>query len=365
MGRHAGLPVVYLLPGREIYACRFTVARQRHNLSTGERDQGRAREAALRLYHEAASKAGTPPRRRRLERVDSLADLSASYLETVEAERSRWTLKMQTVHWTHFRRRWKTLDEITSPAIERYKVDRLSQGDPPPTASTVYKELVTLSRFFKWCKRHGLIQHAPEFERPRVASDYKPPDLTPDDVRRVLATLPNSATHHNRFPVREWYTVMWAQAMRTGEVRALKWEDVDLARMRLTVRAARDKARVGRTIALAPEAAGVLQAMPEPRLPTARVFGDRDFRESLYIASKACGLPRLTPHHLRHARLSELASVSRDVAAVQFFAGHQSLTTTDRYVRSRTERTEELLRAVVDSGHKPKIPATKRKSVKR
>jgi integrase/recombinase XerC len=361
MGRHAGLPVVYLPVGREVWMCRFTVAGKRFHLSTGERDQGRAREAAQRLYHQTATAAGQAPRRRRLERVAPLADLSGEYLATVEAERSRWTLKMQTVHWTHFLRRWKALDDLSATAIERYKVDRLRDA----TATTVYKELVTLHRFFRWCKRNKLLDTIPEFERPRPASDYKPPDLTPDDVRRLLAAMPDATTHHNRYPVREWYTVMWAQALRTGELRSLRWADVDLAAGRITIRPARDKARVGRTIALAPEAADVLRRLrPEHPLPTAPVFGDRDFKESIKRASIAAKLPNVTPHHLRHARLSELASVSRDVAAVQFFAGHQSLTTTDRYVRSRTERTEELLRAV-DSGRSAKIPAARPKAKKR
>jgi integrase len=288
-------------------------------------------------------------------------DLSAQYLETVRAERSRWTLKMQTVHWAHFLRRWKTLDEITPPAIERYKVDRLKDAE----ATTVYKEMVTLSRFFRWCKRHGLIDALPEFERPRPASDYKPPDLTPDDVRRVLAELPDRSAHNHHYPVREFYTVMWAQALRSGELRSLRWDDVDLVNETLTIRPARDKARQGRTIALAPEALAVLRVEAErPRLPSGLVFGRLEVRQSLYNASAKAKLPRLTPHHLRHARLSELASVSRDVAAVQFFAGHQSLTTTDRYVRSRTERTVELLRSL-NSGSTPRNSGSKAKKRKR
>jgi integrase len=264
----------------------------------------------------------------------------------VEADRSAWTLKMQQVHWRHFLRVWSKLDEITSPAIERYKVDRLATAD----ASTVYKELVTLSRFFKWCKRHGLIDHVPEFERPRAASDYKPPDLTRADVIKLLGKLPPKVDHPKHYPAREFFTVLWAQALRSGELRSLRWADVDMERARLTIRPARDKARQGRTIALAPEAIQTFQELATlPQLTSGFVFGGMDMRESLKLAAARAGLPNVTPHHLRHARISELASSSRDVAAVQYFAGHQSLTTTDRYVRSRTERTEELLRSL-DSG---------------
>jgi site-specific recombinase XerD len=76
------------------------------------------------------------------------------------------------------------------------------------------------------------------------------------------------------------------------------------------------------------------------------IFPVSDLKESLWTASKRCGLGRVAPHHLRHARLSELASSTHDTAAVQYLAGHASLTTTDRYVRSSTTRAAAVLRAV-------------------
>lgn len=256
---------------------------------------------------------------------------------------------MQTVHWrAHFLDRWKKIDEITPAAIDRYKVERTREKAKPPT---IYKELVTLSRFFKWAKRHGHTDHVPEFERVDPVSDYKAPDLNAEEMRRLLAELPDRARHPKHYPVREYFTVLWAQGMRAGELQSLTWADVDLDRERLTVRASRDKARKGRTIALARESVAVLSEMAARKpLSASRVFGGFDLRVSLQLAADRAKLPKVTPHHLRHARLSELASSSHDVAAVQFFAGHQSLSTTDRYVHSRTERTEELLRGL-DSGY--------------
>ncbi len=272
---------------------------------------------------------------------------------------------MQTVHWrAHFLEgmRWKSIKDITAAAIDQYKVERTRAGAKPPT---IYKALVTLSRFFKWAKRHGHIDHIPEFERVKPVSDYKPPDLTPEDMRLLLAELPNRASHPKHYPAREFFTVMWAQGMRAGELMSLTWADVDLERDRLTVRASRDKARVGRTIALARESVDILSEMAQRKpLLVSRVFGVFDLRVSLERAAERAKLPHVTSHHLRHARLSELASSSHDVAAVQYFAGHQSLTTTDRYVRSRTERTEELLRGL-NSGDAPAKSGQKARSRKR
>jgi integrase len=264
----------------------------------------------------------------------------------------------------HFCSRWQRLEQVTGKAIEKYKVDRQAEDNGRGGLvglTTTYKELVTLSRFLRWCKRQGHLVEVPEFDRFRPVSNYRPPDLTAEVVRTLLAELPDQKTHHNRRPVREFFTVQWAQAMRPGEVMTLTWQDVDLERKRVTVRAANDKARAGRTIGLADEAYQTLKTLAKaPHLTTARIFDRCDYRVSLRLAGVKVGLPDVTPHHLRHARLSEMASVTRDVAAVQYMAGHKNLSTTDRYVRSRTERTEGLIKALSDIVSMPRSKKRKR-----
>lgn len=240
----------------------------------------------------------------------------------------------------HFSERWKRLADITQQAIEQYKVDRSHVK-----LTTLYKELVTLSRFLKWCRRAGYLGEVPEFERVRPVTDYRPVDLSPAEARALLAQLPDRTAHPKRYPVREFFTVQWAQGLRPGELRTLTWQDVDLRKRRLTIIQSNDKARTGRTIGLAPESYRVLKEMAKHgTLASALVFGRSEFRTSLKLAAERCKLGKVTPHHLRHARLSELASSTRDVAAVQYFAGHKNLATTDKYVRSRTERTELMLK---------------------
>ncbi len=123
----------------------------------------------------------------------------------------------------------------------------------------------------------------------------------------------------------------------------------------VTVRQSEDKARVGRTVGLADQAHAILTAMAKIKpLPSAPVFGDRDFRRSLENAAKACGLPRPTPHSLRHFRLTELGHAPTTApAALKFFAGHRRLDTTVRYLRGRTDATKGMLAAL------PQSPAKK------
>lgn len=368
MGRKPGLPTLYLPVGSTVYWCRFTVNGERRRVSTGTRDAREAGAEAQRFYAQAAL-GRSPAARGRVSRATSASPLKMLVAEYIVWTRANgkaesYVIKQEMHFRAHFLPLWGRLDKITTTSIEGYKVQRKTEGAKLPT---VYKELVTLSRFLKWCKKNGHLHETPDFERFKPVSDYEPPNLTPEDVRRVLDLLPDQATHHNRHPVREFFTVQWAQAMRPGEVMTLTWADVDLDKRRITVRQSLDKARTGRTIGMAKEAHEVLSRMAKlPHLQAARIFDRRDYRVSLELAAERAKLPRLTPHHLRHARLSELASTTRDVGAVQFMAGHKNLSTTDRYVRSRTERTEEMLK-LLDTGKEsaPTVPESKNRKAAR
>lgn len=352
MGRRAGMPVVFLPAGKTIYLCRFTVNGVRYRLSTGASDRGAAETAALELH--AQARLGQLAPHKRIPPAKALDDsppfdrIAARFLEWARAQgRAESYVSKQEGHLSRMGERWTRLGMITTEAIETFIADRRASVG----SVTIYKELVTLSRFLRWCKRYRYIASVPEFDRIAPVSDYKPPDLTPEDVAALLNAMPTRHTHPKRMPVRERFMVQWAQGMRPGEVELVRWRDVDLRQGLLTIPPTHDKTRQGRTVGLAKSARAVLEELKAERepLPTALIFGKRDLRVTIAKAVDAAGLPHVTPHHLRHARLSELASNTRDIPAVQFLAGHKRLSTTDRYVRSRTARTVALLEEA-DSG---------------
>ncbi len=367
MGRRAGAPTISLRPGKTVYTCRFTAHGTRYvDVSTGETDHGRALDAAVRLQAEALLRRPVS-RQRRVRHADqgSLAELSAAYLEQVEASgRAHSYVTKQAMHFrAHFLPRWERVSDLTAAVLDAYPAERAqekTQRKRRPSTVTVYKEQVTLSCFLEWCVRSGHLDALPLFERVRPVSDHKPPDLTREEVRRVLAQLPDRKTHPKRYAVRERYTVQWAQGMRDGEVATLRWSDVDLHRSRLTIRQSNDKARQGRVLELADDARKTLTEMAKRAyLSAALVFGHADLRASLNAACKRAGVERFSTHGFRHARLSELASSTHDVAAIQFAAGHKHSATTDRYVRSRTERTRAMYDAA-DSGVRNGVSVKKR-----
>ena len=365
MGRKPGTPTVYLRADSGVYWCAFTVNGVRYRLSTGCTNESEAHQAAARLHAQVALGRSVKRYRPPLPGSDQPLDLLfAEFAEWYRASgrAESYVVKMESHFRAHFWPRWRALSAITVEALEHYKVER---QDEDVSSVTVYKELVTMSRFLRWCHRvRRLIDHVPQVERPTQVSDYTPPTLTEREVRKLLRKLPTARTHPRRMPVREFFTFQWAQGMRPGEVRSLRWRDVDLEHRTVTIRQSEDKARHagGRSIALHDEAGAVLRAI-RPRTPhgEALIFGRCEFKESLKNAAKAAGLPHITPHHLRRARLTELASSTRDTAAVQALAGHKSLATTDRYVQSRVER----MHAVFDSVTLGKIRDKKKRRRKR
>jgi integrase len=138
---------------------------------------------------------------------------------------------------------------------------------------------------------------------------------------------------------------MWSMALRFTEASSIRWADVDLDTRRLTVRKTLDKA--GRTwvLPLTDEAANLLRSeQGRARRPDGKIFGIKSVRATL---DKICTDPHVTPHHFRHARISEWAANTRDLASVQFMARHMSIATTALYVRSRTEQAERMLQEIV------------------
>jgi integrase len=162
----------------------------------------------------------------------------------------------------------------------------------------------------------------------------------------------------------ELYRIAAFSGMRLGELRALRWDDVNLVDRRLVVhRAFSDgvegptKSWQARYIPIADPAAEAFA-----RLSTRGEFGGDDdyvfcnrlgraldgsaLRKRYQGAAEAAGLRRLHFHALRHGAGSMVARQA-DPRWVQGFLGHSSITTTERYLhtKARPEDVERLNRA--------------------
>lgn len=345
MGRRPGPPQVRVHGGK--WYARFT-ANGRRREEPLDVPASRPRREAEAAAEEARAKAILEPRAVTVDadgRERRIAALVDPYLDSVAAlGRDVRYVKEQGYHLrTHFQRvdddgqptRWGHLDDITAKSIADYQVERIA--DEISTV-TLYKELVTLSRFLKWAKRQGLIASVPEIERPTQSTEYQVPHLAPRDVKRLIRKLPKH--------LRLWATFTWMMALRLTESLSIEWRDVDAAGKHLTVRAEIDKAGQDWTLPLdeaAPVLAKLKRGAPRDRIFPPIAWADR---AALGEAAKAMGLPHVTAHHLRHARITEWAHGSKELASVQFMARHTNIATTGLYVRSGTAQAARMLAEV-------------------
>jgi integrase len=149
--------------------------------------------------------------------------------------------------------------------------------------------------------------------------------------------------------------------LRMGELRALKWRDVDFPRSVIRVRAsyAADELSVPksgkvRSVPMVPEVARELAVLSKRRDWTGDddlVFAEHDgtwlnddrLRRRYDAALKRAGLRRLRFHDLRHT-FGSLAITRADIVEVQAWMGHADIQTTMRYLhyRDRGQAAERL-----------------------
>jgi integrase len=336
---------------------RFTTPDGRRiDRTTGRTHKGAAAKEAADIYAQTLAGRERKVVQRPSRAQGELEDLIARWLAWAEDRVSpEWLATLEIYAQAHWLPRWARLSQLTEPAIERYIAERLREV----TSTTVGKELSGLRSLLKWCaKVAGVLSRVPTWERPKPKSDYEPVELTREQVLALLEKLPTQRAHPKGHPVREYYTVMWGTAWRLGTMSRVTWEDLDLTAGEALVRAAADKKRNRRAVPLTPEAVQALKAWRKALGDAAvgRVFGPRRYTESLKQAAKEIGLSadvasRVGNHTLRHARLTDLASRSKNIAAIQYFAGHRDLHSTMRYVHGALEATREMLTDVDSGGH--------------
>ena len=329
------------------YYTRFTHQGKRYDKSTGCRNRGPAQRKATEIYNKVVrGQVARPPHDALKRPIDEL--LGEWLAEVYDTRSKEWARTCEVYSSAYWQTRWTMLVDITNGSIRKYISQRSRSRTKKGTKLSpvsLSKELSALRRFLKWCKRMDYIQELPSWEAPEVVSDFEPVCLTKEEVKALLAELPTKEKHFRRMPCREFFIVMWATSFRTGTLARLLWDDVDLKKGAIAVRASADKKRHKRTVPLTQAAIDALKSMSPG---VGLVFGVHDFRASLRSAAERAGIDkkdaaRLTNHSIRHSRLTHLASNSKNIAAIQHMAGHKDLASTMRYVHGSEENARALL----------------------
>ena len=359
MGRRADGWKLRQKKGSPYYFVRFTDPNtgERIDRSTGRKSKSAAAAEAAKKYAQVVSGEGLQVARgKQAPAEDELVDLVAEWVVHLEdiGKSEGWVATCETYAAAHWSPRWSSLDDITGQSVQKYISERRrakNKRGKRISPVTIRKELSALNTFLRWCKTNGFIAEVPTWESPKGKSDYEAVCLTREQMQAVLEELPTRDTHPRKMPCREWYAVMWATSFRRGTMARIKWKDIDLRAGTIRTPPSADKKRHGRTLPLTPEAHAALKSMgPGVGL----VFGMHDFRARLRTAAKAVGVPadivnRLTGNHsIRHTRITDFATRSKNVAAIQYMAGHKDLASTMKYVHGDEERARDLLIEVGD-----------------
>ena len=233
------------------------------------------------------------------------------------------------------------LSEVTTADLQRL-VDRW-QADPSMSASTIRNTVKPLQAIYRRaCLRDGLpVNPTVGLDLP-AARERRERIVPPHTAAKLIAALPSEERAL-------WATALYA-GLRLGELRALRWDAVDLAGGVIEVREAWDpkvgpiapKSAAGRR--KVPVSAALRDLLLEHRLASGRadglVFsrdGARPFAPNAAArradpAWRAAGLEPIRLHEARHTFASFMIAAGVNAKALSTYMGHGSITITfDRY----------------------------------
>lgn len=299
----------------------------------------------------------------------TFADVAASYLHHIEHVRGRERATLADYRGSlnaYLLPRWgdRPVTSITPSEVEQLR-DELMTGDISPR--TVVRHLTVAHGVFKHAvRRYGLTRNpasADLVDRPtvRYSGEFRTLDA------EQLAALVRAATSPQDAAL---YLTAACTGLRQGELRALRWRDVDFASDRLHVRrsattgaAAQVKAPKSgkvRSVPMVPAVASALAKLGQREhfvddddLVFGNVVGEVEndglLRRRYAAALKAAGLPAVRFHDLRHL-FGTTAVRAFALSDVQAMLGHAHVTTTMRYVHHRPGADDAARLAAAFSG---------------
>jgi integrase len=229
----------------------------------------------------------------------------------------------------------KRLDAITTDDVQKLK-HRLRDHAP----KTVNNVLTVLSVLLKKAVEWDVIDRVPCTIRLVRAPKPSMGFYDFDEYERLLEAAKDLG------PTAHLVTLLGGEAgLRCGEIIGLEWNDVDLVKRQMCIQRSEWRGHVtvpkGGRLRYVPMTARLASAVREHRhVKSSRVLCLEDgspltqdvVGEYVRKAGRKAGVPASGAHRLRHTFCSHLAMRGAPARAIQELAGHQDLTTTQRYM---------------------------------
>ena len=293
---------------------------------------------------------------------------AAAYLRYVEHDRGRAPSTVRDYRSTidvHLEPRFgeQALSAIIVDDVEQLRSDMLDTLSP----RTTQKTLILLHGIFRFAGRRGWAKTNPVADAERVTVKRRPEFavLSPAEVQAVARA---TGTEQDATLI----LVAAFTGLRLGELRGLRWRDVNFTNKLVHVRRSYTGAGEGppksgnsRSVPLIDTAARALDGLsrrdrftgPDDRVfcsPTGGVLDEGQCRDTFYAALKTAGIGRdrgtgklLVFHDLRHT-FGTLAVQTFPLSDVQAYMGHANISTTMIYVHhtpqhGAADRLEQLI----------------------
>lgn len=249
----------------------------------------------------------------------------------------------------------KRLDQIDSELVQRFKKIQVEKRLHP---KTINNHLTVLHRALVIAKEWGESVEVPMVRFLKVPpSSFKV--IGVKEFELLIECIEN--------PLWRAMAIMFADTgLRFSELAGLKWEEVDLQGRQLCVRYAFVAGHWGtpkngrvRYVPLTVRVSNLLASMAHS---SELVFHRNDkpiIYESVYSAiergCKRAGIPRISPHTLRHTFASELVSRGGGLQAVQGLLGHATITMTLRYAHLAPSVLRSTIHLLEDRNEKIEV----------
>jgi integrase len=250
----------------------------------------------------------------------------------------------------------KTLDAITNETVQRLKHQLRDRA--PKTVNNVLTVLnVMLKKAVEW----DVIDRMPCTIRvlpiPKASMGFY--DF--DEYERLVAAA--KGADRNAYLI----VLLGGEAgLRCGEIIALEWRDVDIAKRQLCVQRSEWRGHVtvpkGGRLRYVPMTVRLATALRVHRhLRSSRVICQRSGEpltqdivgDHVRRAARRAQLTATGAHRLRHTFCSHLAMRGAPARAIQELAGHQDLTTTQRYMHLSPAALDSAIRLLDSPGILP------------
>lgn len=240
-----------------------------------------------------------------------------------------------------------TLDKFNTKLICEYRDKLLGETTvrgEKRSSSTVRRIFVTLSHIFsKASKEWEFIKNNP------VLNVEKPKESKPKvrflnkQEREKLFDACRESSNSLLYPL---VVLSISCGARQGELRQLKWEDVDFEKERIILRLTKNNET--RSVPLKGHALELLKKLKDNSstewiFPNKSLNGPGNFRASWGTALKKSEVQNFTMHSLRHCCASYLAMQGYSLLVIAEVLGHKTLSVVKRYAHLAESYTSEAV----------------------